>query len=86
MHIGFVARARQQRAPRRALPPLRLWRAAFCDPAVEFVAVEEIIGTVDQGCGGTVLEFQKSNAIALGGPGGMVEFRIAFCDGCGFFA
>ena len=55
-----------ERAARFALSIVSLGLAAFADPAGQFVAVEVIVGVVNEGRGGAVDEFQESRVGAFG--------------------
>ena len=66
--LGLVDRIVRERAAPRALPSGFLERAAFRDPVVQLVAVEEVVGAVGQRRGRAAFEVQEGRAVAVGRP------------------
>ena len=66
MAFGLRRVAREELAAGGAVRPRRLEVAALGDPAVQLVAVEEVVAAVDQRRRAAGLEFQKGGAVAFG--------------------
>src|SRR5580658_5820396 len=74
--LGLRHGARRKLCSRCAGTAGCLRRAAFGDPTVEFVAVEKIVGAIDEGRRSAIFKLEKRKAVAFGRPCGVENSDI----------